>query len=301
MIFKIIRDVKNEELGKEFFMWEKDSNRNACRHCVSAFSTFRRRHHCRMCGGLFCEACTVTNVTIQGATQDRVCCGCFKQETPGARVRSSIESKLSSNAISLNEKIFNLNILNLEYGSPYEPGSAGTPVTGAAPKNGYFEFINKSGSFCAIKLLSGGSGNEFDTVWEIARPSYRSVPPNELVNVQFSTDGSESVCLELFVLYGNSNVIPGDISSVKYDTRSSSDISPCAAVENFWQFAVFRIDASSKNVLLKFKGDGVVEIRLGSSLERNGFFSKLTGSSGKETSTLDFSSNIASSALVRVV
>lgn len=301
MLLKIIRDVKNEELGKDFFMWEKDQNRQNCRNCQNQFSTFKRRHHCRLCGGLFCEACTTSNVVMQGVTQDRLCCGCLKRETPGARVRSAVETRLSSGSPPLSEKIFTLNVAPLNYGSPFEPGSSSNSSSvDSAPKEGYFEMINKSPSFCAVKLMVGGNKVDFDTWWEIPRPAYISVPPNELINVQFTTTPSDSQPLELFVLYANPNIIPGDLSGVVYDTKSGVELSPCASIENFWQFAVYRIEATGKNVLLKFKGDGAIETRLGNSIERNGFFGKLTGG-GKESSTLDFSTNISSTSITRII
>lgn len=300
MLLKIIRDVKNEELGKDFFMWEKDNNRSTCRYCQSAFSTFRRRHHCRLCGGLYCEACTTSNFTFQGVTHDRACCGCVRKETPGARIRSSVESRVSSGLTSIAERNFSLNLLQLEYGSPFEPGSSASKADAIPPKEGYFELINKSSTFCAVKLMKGGTKNEFESSWEIARPSYTALPPNELLQVRFASESNDTQPLELFVLYANSNIIPGDVSSVTFDTKNNSDISPCASIENFWQYVVYRIDAASKNVLLKFKGEGVVEIRLGSSIERNGIFGKLTGSSTKDSS-LDFSTNIPASAMSRII
>ncbi|KAF1343613.1 hypothetical protein BDV97DRAFT_323453 [Delphinella strobiligena] len=44
-------------LSKEF--WMKDENARDCFHCGNAFSTFRRKHHCRTCGQIFDSQCTV--------------------------------------------------------------------------------------------------------------------------------------------------------------------------------------------------------------------------------------------------
>ncbi|OAF66452.1 hypothetical protein A3Q56_05820 [Intoshia linei] len=38
--------------------WENDNTRNSCTLCNAQFNFFRRRHHCRNCGKLYCSACT---------------------------------------------------------------------------------------------------------------------------------------------------------------------------------------------------------------------------------------------------
>lgn len=43
-------------LGREF--WMKDESASSCFSCNRAFTTFRRKHHCRVCGQIFCSACT---------------------------------------------------------------------------------------------------------------------------------------------------------------------------------------------------------------------------------------------------
>ena len=37
--------------------WMPDSNSKDCYDCGKAFHTFRRRHHCRVCGQIFCWQC----------------------------------------------------------------------------------------------------------------------------------------------------------------------------------------------------------------------------------------------------
>ena len=41
--------------------WKHDSETNECLNieCKKKFSVFKRRHHCRSCGEIFCEDCTV--------------------------------------------------------------------------------------------------------------------------------------------------------------------------------------------------------------------------------------------------
>ncbi|OQR76585.1 1-phosphatidylinositol 3-phosphate 5-kinase-like [Tropilaelaps mercedesae] len=45
----------NDSEFKQF--WMPDSNCKECYECGAKFSTFRRRHHCRICGRIFCATC----------------------------------------------------------------------------------------------------------------------------------------------------------------------------------------------------------------------------------------------------
>ncbi|QIW97098.1 hypothetical protein AMS68_002616 [Peltaster fructicola] len=48
--------LKRRVISKEF--WMKDENAKVCFDCGQAFSTFRRKHHCRTCGQIFDAKCT---------------------------------------------------------------------------------------------------------------------------------------------------------------------------------------------------------------------------------------------------
>ena len=37
--------------------WMPDENCKQCYDCNDRFTTFRRRHHCRICGQIFCSRC----------------------------------------------------------------------------------------------------------------------------------------------------------------------------------------------------------------------------------------------------
>lgn len=38
--------------------WKEDSSANKCRRCRKEFTFFRGKHHCRLCGHLFCDNCS---------------------------------------------------------------------------------------------------------------------------------------------------------------------------------------------------------------------------------------------------
>ncbi|TKR80537.1 hypothetical protein L596_014598 [Steinernema carpocapsae] len=53
----------NESLFKRY--WMPDSTGKECYECQEKFTAFRRRHHCRLCGQIFCSKCS--NAQIPGA------------------------------------------------------------------------------------------------------------------------------------------------------------------------------------------------------------------------------------------
>jgi len=49
----------NEIVPVDHELWMRDSNTKTCLNCEAPFTTFRRRHHCRYCGLIFCSKCTL--------------------------------------------------------------------------------------------------------------------------------------------------------------------------------------------------------------------------------------------------
>ena len=43
---------------KSVVQWAPDSDVNLCLTCGKAFTLTRRRHHCRLCGGIMCNKCS---------------------------------------------------------------------------------------------------------------------------------------------------------------------------------------------------------------------------------------------------
>ncbi|KAG8376278.1 hypothetical protein BUALT_Bualt09G0046600 [Buddleja alternifolia] len=68
--------------------WMPDKSCRVCYDCDSQFTIFNRRHHCRLCGRVFCAKCTANSVPAPSAEPNsghedwdriRVCNYCFKQ------------------------------------------------------------------------------------------------------------------------------------------------------------------------------------------------------------------------------
>jgi hypothetical protein len=78
-------------------VWLKDKKAvSKCENCEKHFGVFRRRHHCRACGNIFCRACCRCWVTVQRShykegkqKQKRVCGDCFKK--PQSEWRSTVQ------------------------------------------------------------------------------------------------------------------------------------------------------------------------------------------------------------------
>lgn len=63
--------------------WEEDKSTDKCCSCEEAFTAFRRRHHCRQCGKLFCNLCCLARVELpQYTIPQRVCSVCLQSLRP---------------------------------------------------------------------------------------------------------------------------------------------------------------------------------------------------------------------------
>ena len=61
--------------------WIPDERVVACFNCAAMFTFFRRKHHCRSCGRIFCRPCSsyreVLPFSTRYTTPQRVCLSCF--------------------------------------------------------------------------------------------------------------------------------------------------------------------------------------------------------------------------------
>ncbi|OLL23388.1 1-phosphatidylinositol 3-phosphate 5-kinase fab1 [Neolecta irregularis DAH-3] len=55
-VLHVLDRLKTGHLGREY--WMKNENCHACFLCDSSFTAWRRKHHCRICGQIFCSKCT---------------------------------------------------------------------------------------------------------------------------------------------------------------------------------------------------------------------------------------------------
>ena len=124
-----------------------------------------------------------------------------------------------------------------------------------------------------------------------------SVPPGGSVHAFFNDEENKDEDrndLEIIILHKNPNSVPGDLSSVFYDTTliaTTNKISPCAKVESFKNVIFHSVVSKNKNVLLKYKGGGSIITRIGNSVQRVGIIGAILGNRhGK--GIIDFGTNI---------
>jgi len=63
--------------------WIDDSHAPQCYSCKVAFTSVIRRHHCRLCGEVFCDKCSARKVSVEeiGIRNERACDKCFFYQT----------------------------------------------------------------------------------------------------------------------------------------------------------------------------------------------------------------------------
>jgi hypothetical protein len=92
--------------------WKPDSTSICCDSCDAPFSFLRRRHHCRNCGGVFCDDCSSSRIELPNrgiGKKVRVCFVCLLKvdaetsnsspPTPTSRRKSDVSSQRGQNDV----------------------------------------------------------------------------------------------------------------------------------------------------------------------------------------------------------
>jgi len=158
--------------------------------------------------------------------EKRICVGCFRGEVPSEAFKQVIRTELELNKPSTESSFvdkfmdkaaakvsetFRLpvspssgsptNSLTLIRGSAY-PDDKKQSTSKSLPSSGYFEIMNKSESFCAIKVLRKGINSKF----EVPRPSYMAgtihlftnAHPFDLIILCYIFSPTKSICAWVF-------------------------------------------------------------------------------------------------------
>ena len=73
-----------------------DNKVNDCTGCKATFTMFKRKHHCRKCGGIYCHACSTTKLIVKGSKNaKRVCDGCAANFSAKERRNSNLNEASS--------------------------------------------------------------------------------------------------------------------------------------------------------------------------------------------------------------
>ncbi|KAI9496080.1 hypothetical protein BDB00DRAFT_162213 [Zychaea mexicana] len=94
--------IKSENMNTEY--WMPDSQCKECFDCNARFKFYRRKHHCRICGQIFCGKCAsdiIQGERIGQSGQVRVCKFCYSklqaQERQEEHDANTLEQKESNN------------------------------------------------------------------------------------------------------------------------------------------------------------------------------------------------------------
>ncbi|RPB11349.1 hypothetical protein P167DRAFT_575362 [Morchella conica CCBAS932] len=77
-VSQALRQLRMGNLTSDF--WMKDELCKECFLCANTFGVFRRKHHCRLCGQIFCSKCTtlISGDRFQHQGSMRVCSPCLE-------------------------------------------------------------------------------------------------------------------------------------------------------------------------------------------------------------------------------
>uniref|UniRef100_A0A8C5KZJ4 1-phosphatidylinositol 3-phosphate 5-kinase n=1 Tax=Jaculus jaculus TaxID=51337 RepID=A0A8C5KZJ4_JACJA len=134
--------------------WMPDSQCKECYDCSEKFTTFRRRHHCRLCGQIFCSRCCNQEIPgkFMGYTGDlRACTYCRKIALSYAH--STDSNSIGEDLNALSDSACSVSVL--------DPGEPRTPVgSRKASRNIFLEddlAWQRSASITNLSLDRSGS------------------------------------------------------------------------------------------------------------------------------------------------
>ncbi|EKM61454.1 uncharacterized protein PHACADRAFT_190619 [Phanerochaete carnosa HHB-10118-sp] len=114
-VSKVIRKLRGEGLSRDY--WMDDELCKECYDCKSVFTAWRRKHHCRICGQVYCSRCASHIIKGHRFGQDgaiRVCNLCLdKLQTVGededdSRSISSTTSPFAAHQLGTDARFINL-------------------------------------------------------------------------------------------------------------------------------------------------------------------------------------------------
>uniref|UniRef100_A0A672T6K2 FYVE and coiled-coil domain-containing protein 1 n=1 Tax=Sinocyclocheilus grahami TaxID=75366 RepID=A0A672T6K2_SINGR len=128
-----------QKLRAEEQWWLVDKEATHCLGCQGQFTWWLRRHHCRLCGRIFCYYCSNNFVMTKNSKKERCCRDCYMQHN--AVVERFTKAELSSS--SENQPQLHANASGLPP-PPYIPTPRVTVTDpGEKPDDGAFDIITE--------------------------------------------------------------------------------------------------------------------------------------------------------------
>ncbi|XP_017606507.1 1-phosphatidylinositol-3-phosphate 5-kinase FAB1A isoform X1 [Gossypium arboreum] len=156
---------RSELLNVSRDFWMPDQSCRVCYECDSQFTIFNRRHHCRLCGRVFCAKCTANSVPVpsdepragrEDSERIRVCNYCFKQWEQGIAVDNN-GTKTPSPDLSPSPSAASL--ASTKSSCTYNSGSSFVGSTPYATGPYYRVNCNSGLSHCESSQMNGAEQN----------------------------------------------------------------------------------------------------------------------------------------------
>lgn len=138
-----------------------------CKHCYSCdtpFTVFRRRHHCRLCGQVFCSSCSAYFVPSQkkGTSTLRTCRMCYEQVTEKGGLLGDNDEDVSPGIENGSNNNSNNNIVQVNDANNNKTGPYGK-VDDSNPKDGEQRYPGKPETKTATPLSPKHKHNHDDS------------------------------------------------------------------------------------------------------------------------------------------
>lgn len=131
-----------QKLRAEEQWWLVDKEATQCLGCQGQFTWWLRRHHCRLCGRIFCYYCSNNYVMTKNAKKERCCRECYTQH--GAVVERFTKAELNSSSENQPQPHTNAAGQSPPPPPPYIPTPRVTVTDpGEKPDDGVFDIITE--------------------------------------------------------------------------------------------------------------------------------------------------------------
>ena len=132
--------------------WKPDKAVSKCEICDVVFSLLTRRHHCRSCGGIFCDTCSKDRAIVPRKTK-------FSESSGGGGATSSGSPSSDQQAMKQFERVCGVCYLKLDVSKSASQGNGSpagpyTPRSADSRQSGTVKVNRRRGSDVGISRLT---------------------------------------------------------------------------------------------------------------------------------------------------
>ena len=202
--------------------WKRDNEVNECEKCQKPFKVFLRRHHCRRCGGIFCETCSSwkvdlhvalageNNKTVDNVKNARVCQKCYEDAMGGLAAQAG--GRAAERPLQGKETIYGLKQITLAL------------CMGAQSEHGHSNELGRT----EPQLIAPGAFDGF-IAGSLACRLLEALRTHQLLGIKVSASNlpvsgetGEIINCELKIIYPTDTFFLGDLTHNKKDFKKQS-------------------------------------------------------------------------------